>query len=553
MPPNTTSLTLLYLINPAMEETHDGRLGGRARAGHGNTSDARLRIRIFDPLLVGFRVGLRIAWPSERAVKSIRITRKENIWKPWIAFPPQIPGYTFVQKLGSGSEANVYLYQQLSPSRQVAIKVSKGMLDPRAAARFRSEANFMGKISSHPYILSVYESGVTTTGNGYTVFEYAPGGNYKTFLESNRLNADQMLTVGINLASALSTAHREGIIHRDIKPSNILINTHGMPMLSDFGIARTIYGRPGIGYTIAWAPPEVLAKNGGGNESSDIYSLGATLFAMLTGQSPYEYGYSEALGATRGKERGTLLRNIILTNPLPKLNSPDVPPQVERILRKALNETPEDRYYSAYDFARDMQRVQQELYGHATPTTVEGEPPFPQNLYAQSQANIRVSPTAPKQRSIWAKPLTIVVSVVAAIAAVELVFAYVIMPNMDSVSDNSSVQIKNPETYGQENDSPDSAITTGSVPSVENLTGSYSADGGSVQFTWANPDPQNGDSYAWSMVGDAGVNPNTQGTTTDTHISIEPADGSQTCIQVSLIRADRQMSQNPAIACAAKP
>ena len=145
--------------------------------------------------------------------------------------PPQIPGYTFAQKLGSGSEANVYLYQQLSPSRQVAIKVSKGTLDPRAAARFRSEANFMGRISSHPYILSVYESGVTTTGNGYTVFEYAPGGNYKTFLESNRLNADQMLTVGINLASALSTAHREGIIHRDIKPSNILINTHGMPML----------------------------------------------------------------------------------------------------------------------------------------------------------------------------------------------------------------------------------------------------------------------------------------------------------------------------------
>ena len=94
--------------------------------------------------------------------------------------PPQIPGYTFAQKLGSGSEANVYLYQQLSPSRQVAIKVSKGTLDPRAAARFRSEANFMGRISSHPYILSVYESGITATGNGYTVFEYAPGGNYRS-------------------------------------------------------------------------------------------------------------------------------------------------------------------------------------------------------------------------------------------------------------------------------------------------------------------------------------------------------------------------------------
>ena len=154
---------------------------------------------------------------------------------------------------------------------------------------------------------------------------------------------------------------------------------------------------------------------------------------MLTGQSPYEYGYSAALGSTRGKERGALLRNIILTDPLPKLNRPDIPPQVERILRKALNKTPEDRYYSAYDFARDMQRAQQELYGHATPTTVEGEPPFPQNLYAQSQANIQVSPTVPKQRSTWAKPLAIVVSAVAAITAVALVFAYVILPNMDSL------------------------------------------------------------------------------------------------------------------------
>lgn len=205
------------------------------------------------------------------------------------SIPPQIPGYTLIKRLGSGSEADVYLYQQLSPARQVAIKISKNTLDPRAAVRFRSEANFMGQISTHPYILSVYENGVTVNGRGYTVFEYAPGGNYKTFLEHGRLTADQMLTVGIDLASALFTAHRKGIIHRDIKPSNILINAHNMPMLADFGIAGSVYGRPGVGFTIAWAAPEVLAQGGGGNESSDIYSLGATLFAMLIGQSPYEY------------------------------------------------------------------------------------------------------------------------------------------------------------------------------------------------------------------------------------------------------------------------
>ena len=87
------------------------------------------------------------------------------------SIPPQIPGYTLVKRLGSGSEADVYLYQQLSPTRQVAIKISKGKLDPQAAARFRSEANLMGQISSHPNILTVYASGVTATGSGYTVFE----------------------------------------------------------------------------------------------------------------------------------------------------------------------------------------------------------------------------------------------------------------------------------------------------------------------------------------------------------------------------------------------
>ncbi len=270
----------------------------------------------------------------------------------------------------------------------MAIKISKNTLDPRAAVRFRSEANFMGQISTHPYILSVYENGVTVTGAATPCSNTLRAAITRRSW-NNRLTADQMLTVGINLASALFTAHRKGIIHRDIKPSNILINAHDMPMLSDFGIAGTIYGRPRYRLHHRVGRAGGAAKNGGGNESSDIYSLGATLFAMLMGQSPYEYSTPMCWALPNGKNRGALLRNIILTNPLPKLNRPDIPPQVERILRKALNKTPEDRYYSAYDFARDMQRAQQELYGHATPTTVEGEPPFPQNLYAQSQATAR--------------------------------------------------------------------------------------------------------------------------------------------------------------------
>ena len=113
--------------------------------------------------------------------------------------------------------------------------------------------------------------------------------------------------------------------------------------------------------------------------------------------------------------------------------------------------------------------------------------------------------------------------------------------------------MQNHGTQNHAENDPDSAITSGSVPSVQDLTGEYTADG-KVRFTWVNPSPKDGDSYAWSLVGDSGTDPNAQGTTTEsTSIEIDPADGAQTCVQVSLVRADRQMSENPMIACAAKP
>ena len=269
------------------------------------------------------------------------------------SIPPQIPGYTLIKRLGSGSEADVYLYQQLSPARQVAIKISKNTLDPRAAVRFRSEANFMGQISTHPYILSVYENGVTVNGRGYTVFEYAPGGNYKTFLEHGRLTAGQMLTVGIDLASALFTAHRKGIIHRDIKPSNILINAHNMPMLADFGIAGTVYGRPGVGFTIAWAAPEVLAQGGGGNESSDIYSLGVVAYEGLCGHRPFTGATPVDIAAAH------------VNNPVPPL--PDtVDVQLREFVMSMLAKDPLDRPKDALVVSRTLSRIERRLLDQQT-------------------------------------------------------------------------------------------------------------------------------------------------------------------------------------------
>ena len=155
--------------------------------------------------------------------------------------PPQLDGYEYRGTLGSGSTATVYRYLQHGTNREVAVKVSTARLDPKAGARFRTEANFMAKLSAHPYILSIYGAGITADGRSYIVFEYAPGGNLKDLLATRRFDAEETLDIGVNLASALATAHRNGIVHRDIKTSNVLITEQGLPALADFGISASVY------------------------------------------------------------------------------------------------------------------------------------------------------------------------------------------------------------------------------------------------------------------------------------------------------------------------
>ena len=197
--------------------------------------------------------------------------------------PPKLPGYDFVQMLGSGATATVYLYNQRMPARPVAVKASAKTLAPRAAALFNREANFMAKLSSHPYILPVYGAGVTSDGHGYIVIEYAPGGTYNSIMKARSMTCEQVLDLGIKLSSALFTAHRSNIIHHDIKPSNILITSQGLPVLGDFGISTDVYDRTETGFSPPWAPPEVLQHLTNGSEAADIYSLAGTLYAMFGG------------------------------------------------------------------------------------------------------------------------------------------------------------------------------------------------------------------------------------------------------------------------------
>ena len=158
-----------------------------------------------------------------------------------VAPPPVIPGFTYISLLGSGGFSDVYLYEQDRPRRKVAVKVLLSDLKTEGARRrFESEANLMAQLSSHPYIVTIFEAEITDTGHSYLAMEYCSRPSLDVRYRRQRFSVDEVLAVGIQVASAVETAHRAGIAHRDIKPANILVTDYNRPALTDFGISGTL-------------------------------------------------------------------------------------------------------------------------------------------------------------------------------------------------------------------------------------------------------------------------------------------------------------------------
>ena len=205
-----------------------------------------------------------------------------------------------------------------------------------------------------------------------------------------------------------------------------------------------------------------------------------------------------------------------------------------------------------------MQRVQFAYFGHATLVTVEGMPAYPKDIERRRRATDQRDQITRSSRR-WVKPVGIIVGILAAITAAALIFAFVVVPRMDSATGSDTKQVATPGTKDDDNNrnNQDDVITdtaNAQIPSPENLNGTYAADGSSVTFTWTNPDPQSGDTYAWAIVQGSNTDQSAQTvTTSDPTVTVNAQEGSQTCIQVSIVRKNRQMSGSPAIACAAKP
>jgi serine/threonine protein kinase len=283
--------------------------------------------------------------------------------------PPILPGLAYIRPLGSGGFADVFLYEQDMPRRNVAVKVMPSdVRDPELRRMFNAEADVLAHLSAHPAIVTVYQAGISADGRPYIVMEYCPGSLAQRY-RIERIPVDEVLAIGVRMAGALESAHRAGLVHRDVKPSNILITTFGTPVLADFGISSSLIQKSTdevLAMSIPWSAPEVIAEQTSGSISSEVWSLGATVYSLLAGHSPFER-------RERGQNSKELLRRRIARATYTEIARADVPASLQAVLATAMSRDPAKRQASARAFAEALRDVQAELGISPTPLEIPAD------------------------------------------------------------------------------------------------------------------------------------------------------------------------------------
>lgn len=258
--------------------------------------------------------------------------------------------YEILDRIGSGGMSEVYKAKCHKLNRLVAIKVLK--------AEFTSDAGFISKFKmeaqaaaglSHPNIVNIYD--VVDEGDiHFIVMELVEGITLKSYImKKGHLDVKESIGIAIQVAQGIEAAHEQHIIHRDIKPQNMLISMDGKVKVADFGIARAVSSQTmnsTVVGSVHYISPE-QARGGYSDERSDLYSLGITMFEMVTGQVPF------------GGDNTVTVALAHLEEPItpPSVLNPDVPPAVERIILKCTEKRPENRYASAGEVISDLRRA----------------------------------------------------------------------------------------------------------------------------------------------------------------------------------------------------
>lgn len=175
-----------------------------------------------------------------------------------VGVAPMLPGYQWIQHLGSGGFADVYLCRQEMPSRDVAVKIARLDRGSEAQGDIAREADVMALVSGHPAVVQLYGAGTAQDGRSFLVMEYCPVANIMDQVRQKPMSTDRALSMIIRMCGGAEMLHRVGFVHRDIKPSNIMVNAYGSPVLTDFGVAEHVGTDPRSGrdgFSVMWARP----------------------------------------------------------------------------------------------------------------------------------------------------------------------------------------------------------------------------------------------------------------------------------------------------------
>ncbi len=278
--------------------------------------------------------------------------------------------FRLIRRLGRGAMAEIYLAEQLSLKRRVAVKILKPELanDPTYLQRFEIEAQAAASLV-HANIVQIYEVGHVDRRH-YIAQEYVQGQNLRDWLARNGPpDVAHSLSIMRQVAAALAKAAEVGVVHRDIKPENIMITTLGEVKVADFGLARltregAANGLTQIGITLGtplyMSPEQVEGK--ALDHRSDIYSFGVTCYQMLAGSPPFSGDTALAVAVQHLKTQ---------PKPLETLRT-DLPPALCRLVHTMLVKDPERRCASARDILRELRRIQMEIFGQDWPEELPG-------------------------------------------------------------------------------------------------------------------------------------------------------------------------------------
>lgn len=273
--------------------------------------------------------------------------------------------FRILRKLGQGGMGEVYLAEQISLKRKVAIKMLRADVaaNTTALARFESETTTIAKLS-HANVVQAYMAGAHGDRH-YLVMEYVDGISLAEYLErKGAMEPPLVLSILRQVASALQRASELGIVHRDIKPGNILITRKAEAKVADFGLSQCLHAaervdltREGatVGTPLYMSPEQIEGKDL--DVRSDIYSLGVTAYHMLAGQPPFEGSNPYAIATKHMKEKPTDLEKV----------RPELPPALCDLVRKMMAKKPDARHGSARELLQEIARVKQALQG-ITPT-----------------------------------------------------------------------------------------------------------------------------------------------------------------------------------------